>query len=72
MLEEKIKVKGTKVLSKNWGILNEVSFEYKNSNGQWENQKRESYDTGDGATVLLYNRKNKKLFSPASLDCLPI
>lgn len=60
-LEDNIKVKETAVLSNNWGILNEITFEIKTSTGQWEEQVRESYDTGDGATVLLYDRTTGKI-----------
>lgn len=60
-MEEKIQIKNTKALSKGWGLLNEVTFDYKNNNGKWESQKRESYDTGDGATILLYNTLTKKI-----------
>ncbi|HSI71284.1 MAG TPA: NUDIX domain-containing protein [Gillisia sp.] len=60
-MEDNIKVKETAVLSSNWGILNEITFEIKTSNGQWAKQVRESYDTGDGATVLLYDRSTGKV-----------
>lgn len=60
-MKENIKVKETAVLSSNWGILNEITFEIKTRDGRWEKQVRESYDTGDGATVLLYNKTTGKV-----------
>jgi GDP-mannose pyrophosphatase NudK len=60
-LKDNIKVKETAVLSSNWGILNEITFEIKTRDGRWEEQVRESYDTGDGATVLLYNKTTGKV-----------
>ncbi len=60
-MKDHIKVKETAILSNNWGILNEITFEIKNSDGRWEKQVRESYDTGDGATVLLYNKTTGKI-----------
>jgi len=60
-LEDRVKIKETKVLSGKWGILNEITFDLKKFNGEWESQVRESYDTGDGATVLLYNKSTKKI-----------
>lgn len=60
-MEDNIIVKETAVLSSNWGILNEITFEIRTSKGQWEKQVRESYDTGDGATVLLYNMSTGKV-----------
>jgi GDP-mannose pyrophosphatase NudK len=60
-LKDNIKVKETAVLSSNWGVLNEITFEIKTRDGRWEEQVRESYDTGDGATVLLYNKTTGKV-----------
>lgn len=60
-MEEAIKVRKTEVLSNDWGILNKITFQIKTRAGKWEEQSRESYDTGDGATVLLYNRQSKKV-----------
>ena len=55
----KIKNVVINTLYKGWATLNEVSFLYKMKNESWVNQKRESYDRGDGATVLLYNKVKK-------------
>lgn len=60
-MSDHIKIKKTAVLSNNWGLLNEISFDIKNTKGAWDEQVRESYDTGDGATVLLYNKETKKV-----------
>ncbi len=46
-------------LSDNWYTLNNYSFEYKKEDGSWETQRRESYDCGDGAAILLYNSEMK-------------
>ena len=43
------------LLSDNWYTLNKYSFEYQNSQGEWEHQEREAYDRGNGSTILLYN-----------------
>ena len=47
------------LLSDNWYTLNKVVFDYQNSDGSWSSQARESYDRGNGATVLLYNREKR-------------
>lgn len=60
-MEETVKIRKSEVLSNDWGILNKITFELKNQDGKWEEQSRESYDTGDGATVLLYNRQSNKV-----------
>jgi hypothetical protein len=46
-------------LSDNWYTLNNYNFEYQKEDGTWETQRRESYDCGDGAAILLYNRERK-------------
>lgn len=60
-MEEAIKINKSEVLSHDWGILNKITFELKTKDGKWEKQARESYDTGDGATILLYNKNTKKV-----------
>jgi len=45
------------LLSDNWYTLNKFSFEYQKDDGGWEEQHREAYDRGNGAAILLYNRK---------------
>ena len=60
-MQEKIKITKTEILSDKWGILNEVEFKLKSSQGEGLKLKRESYDTGDGAAVLLYNPKTKRI-----------
>lgn len=47
------------LLSDNYYILNKVTFDYMMRNGNWVNQMREVYDRGDGAGILLYNKKKK-------------
>ncbi len=46
-----------KVLSDNWYILNKYTFDYQKEDGAWETQEREAYDRGNGAAILLYNKK---------------
>ncbi len=56
MNNNRIKIKKKEVLSDNWYVLNKLTFNYQKSNGEWEEQEREAYDRGNGATILLYNR----------------
>ncbi len=56
-----VKIKKKEVLSKNWAVLNEITFEYQRNDGRWELQNREAYDRGDGACILLYNPKKKSI-----------
>lgn len=58
-MKPEIKNIESKILSDHWYTLNRVSFDYLRQDGTWVHQVRESYDRGNGATVLLYNRKKQ-------------
>ena len=49
----------TEVLSDNWYVLRKVTFKIRKRDGSWDTQMRESYDRGNGATILLYDRKRR-------------
>jgi len=59
MNNPKIKIQKTELLSDNWYILNKVTFDYQKKDNSWITQKREVYDRGNGAAILLYNTKQK-------------
>ncbi len=50
-----IKIQQTDLLSDNWYLLNKVTFDFLRKDGKWVTQKREVYDRGNGAGILLYN-----------------
>jgi nudix-type nucleoside diphosphatase (YffH/AdpP family) len=60
-LHDRIRVKNVDVLSENWAVLKATTFDYLRSNGEWQEQKRETYDRGHGATVLLYNLAQRSI-----------
>jgi nudix-type nucleoside diphosphatase (YffH/AdpP family) len=47
------------LLSDNWYTLKKYTFELRRQDGTWQQQNREAYDRGNGATILLYNRDKK-------------
>lgn len=47
------------ILSNDWAILHRIDYDFKFKNGQWKRLSRESYNRGDGTSILLYN-KNKQ------------
>lgn len=53
----KIKNIKKEVLSNNWYTLNKFTFDFQLQNGTWSTQMRESYDRGNGAAILLYNKE---------------
>lgn len=59
MKNDKVNILQTEILSDNWYTLRKVTFEYLKDDGTKEIQSREAYDRGNGATILLYNKKQK-------------
>ena len=53
--EGRIRIQRVEVLSDDWYTLKKTTFEYLRSDGVWQTQSRETYDRGNGATILLYN-----------------
>jgi nudix-type nucleoside diphosphatase (YffH/AdpP family) len=54
-ISDRVRVKNVSVLSDRHYRLNEVEFEYRRGNGEWQTQKREVFDRGHAATLLPYN-----------------
>ncbi len=52
---DQVKIIRTEMLSNNWYVLNKVTYEYRKKDGSLQTQSRETYDRGNGATILLYN-----------------
>lgn len=59
MKNPNIKIKKTEILSDNWAKLSKITLDYTKEDGSVEEQKREVYDRGDGATILLFNKIKK-------------
>jgi len=57
MNNDKVKINKIDILSDNWYTLKKVNFDYQLEDGSWQNQNREAYDRGNGAVILLYNKK---------------
>jgi len=43
------------VLASDWHVLRKTTLDYLGADGVWRTQTRETYDRGDGATILLYD-----------------
>jgi nudix-type nucleoside diphosphatase (YffH/AdpP family) len=50
-----IRIKEVQVLSDDWYLLKKTRFERLRRDGTWQELTRETYDRGNGATILLYN-----------------
>jgi nudix-type nucleoside diphosphatase (YffH/AdpP family) len=54
-VSDRIRVHSVRLLSDNHYTLKTTTFEWRRANGEWQTQARESYDRGNGATLLPYN-----------------
>jgi GDP-mannose pyrophosphatase NudK len=59
MNNDKVTIVSEDVLSDNWYVLKKYTFDYEREDGKVERQSRESYDRGNGATILLYNTEKQ-------------
>jgi nudix-type nucleoside diphosphatase (YffH/AdpP family) len=48
-------IRDVELTSDGWHVLRRTTFDYKHSDGRWSTQHRETYDRGNGATILLYD-----------------
>lgn len=55
-MQDRVQIKQVKLLSDDWGVLKRTTFALRTAEGEWTEQTRETYDRGNGATLLLYNR----------------
>jgi nudix-type nucleoside diphosphatase (YffH/AdpP family) len=54
-LDERIRVHRVTTLSDDWYLLKKTEFDWKRSDGSWQRMSRETYDRGNGATLLPYD-----------------
>ncbi|MEU4830687.1 NUDIX domain-containing protein [Streptosporangium sp. NPDC023615] len=51
----RVRVREVELLSSSWYVLRRTTFDYRRRDGGWSTERRETYDRGNGATVLLYD-----------------
>ncbi|MFG6403671.1 NUDIX domain-containing protein [Microbacterium sp. P04] len=51
----RVRVRAVELLASGWHVLRKTTLDYQDSDGEWATQHRETYDRGNGATVLLYD-----------------
>lgn len=51
----RVEVTDVELLAAGWHVLRATTFRYRGDDGSWATQKRETYDRGNGATILLYD-----------------
>ncbi|CAX60848.1 GDP-mannose pyrophosphatase NudK [Erwinia billingiae] len=60
-MSAKIEVIKNKILSENWFVLRNFTYDLTANDGSTIRHKREVYDRGNGATILLYNREKNSV-----------
>lgn len=60
-MNHQIDILNKEVLSQNWAVLLKITYRILKANGIWETQEREAYDRGNGAAILLYNKKKRSV-----------
>lgn len=54
-MSSNVRVKSVETLAHDWGELKRTVFDYQRRDGVWETQTRETYNRGDGATIIPYD-----------------
>ncbi len=54
-----IVIKDVQVVSDGWGVLRLTTFDQQRRDGRWQTRTRETYDRGNGAVILPYDRERR-------------
>ncbi|WP_034992734.1 NUDIX domain-containing protein [Beijerinckia mobilis] len=54
-MSDQIRILSRKILTDGFGKLERIVIERKRFNGEWQQQARDFFDTGNGAAILLYD-----------------
>lgn len=60
-MSAKVEIIKNKILSENWFVLRNFTYDLISKDGAPLRHKREVYDRGNGATILLYNREKNSV-----------
>lgn len=58
-LEDRVRVEEVEILADDWSVLKKTTLSFKRTNGAWQTLTRETYDRGNGATLLLMHREKR-------------
>ena len=56
---DRIRIIETQVLSNDWFVLKKTTFDFLRRDNVWQRLSRETYDRGNGATILLYDPRRE-------------
>jgi nudix-type nucleoside diphosphatase (YffH/AdpP family) len=57
-LADRIRIEKVETLADDWAILKKTTLSFRRADGAWQTLTRETYDRGNGATLLLINREH--------------
>ena len=58
-LANRIRIRDVRLLSNDWYELKKTTFDWLRADGTWQTVSRETYDRGNGATLLPYNLRDR-------------
>ena len=58
-LARRIRIREVRLLSDDWYVLKKTTFDWLRGDGTWQTVSRETYDRGNGATLLPYNLRDR-------------
>jgi len=58
---DRVRIVNVEVLSDDWYVLKKTTFDFRRADGTWQRQSRETYDRGNGATLLLYDPERRSV-----------
>jgi nudix-type nucleoside diphosphatase (YffH/AdpP family) len=56
---DRVRIRDVELLAAGWHVLRKTTFDYRNNDGSWTVEQRETYDRGNGATILLYDARRR-------------
>lgn len=58
-IRDRIRVREVVTLSDDWYVLKRATLDWRRSDGRWQTFNRETYDRGNGATLLPYDPERR-------------
>lgn len=52
-------IRDVELTSGGWHVLRRTTFDYRRRDGRWTTEQRETYDRGNGSTILLYDAERR-------------
>jgi nudix-type nucleoside diphosphatase (YffH/AdpP family) len=53
----RVRIVDVELVAAGWHVLRATTFDLQHRDGHWTRERRETYDRGNGATILLYDRE---------------